>query len=107
MRTSQRSKGQEAVHSASVHAVTSVIQCVSGSRVPQSGIYQAIHYGQHRQPHEAVLIAGNLFPRCEGCGEVLQFRLLRAVPYIFRDDDFGRDARVPKPFSLDVSTCPE
>ena len=103
LRASQGSKGQEAAHPVNVDVVTPVIQCVSGSRVVQSGIYEAIHYGRHRQPHEAVLIAGNLFPRCEGCGEILRFRLLRAVPHIFQDDDFARDARVPKPPSERIS----
>jgi hypothetical protein len=107
LRTSQRSKQQQAVHPVNLHAVTSVIQCVSGSRVIQSGIYEAIHYGPHRQPHEAVLIGGNLFPRCEGCGEVLRFRLLRAVTYIFRDDDFARDSKLPKASSLDIHDCSE
>ena len=89
MRASQKSKGQEAAPAVNADAVTSVIPCVSGSRVPESGIYEVIHHGQHRQAHEAVLIGGNLFPRCEGCGEVLRFRLLRTAPYIFQDDDFA------------------
>jgi len=104
LRASHRSKGQEAVHPVSASVVTSVNQWVSGSRVAHSGIYKAIHYGRHRQPHEAVLIAGSLFPRCEGCGEALRFRLLRAVPHIFEDDDFARNSRVPKPSSLELGS---
>ena len=92
MRASQKSKRQDAVHPINAHVLTSIIYCTSGSRVPQSGIYEMIHRGRHRQPHEVVLISGNLFPCCEGCGENLRFRLLRAAPYIFHDQDFASDS---------------
>jgi len=67
----------------------SAVEYATGSRVPQTGIYEVIHHGQHRQAHEAVLVSGNRFPRCEGCGDDLGFRLVRAVPYIFHDEDFA------------------
>lgn len=86
MRCSQRSKRQEAVPPVNAHVLTSFIDYTSGSRVPQSGVYEMIHRGQHREAHEVILIKGNLFPRCEGCGEALRFRLLRAAPSIFLND---------------------
>jgi len=84
MKASQKSTRQEAEHSMNVHAVASFLRSATGSRVPQTGIYEVIHRGRHREAHEAVLIGGNVFPACEGCGESVQFRLLRSVPYIFR-----------------------
>jgi len=84
MRASQKSTRQEAQHSMNAHAVASLLQGATGSCVPQTGIYEIIHRGRHREAHEAVLIRGNLFPACEGCGENVQYRLLRSVPYIFR-----------------------
>jgi hypothetical protein len=62
----------------------------SGEIVPQSGIYEAIHEGDHRQPHEVVLIEADLFPPCDTCAEKVRFRLVRTAPYIFTDVDFER-----------------
>lgn len=66
------------------YAVTALSQYATASRVPQTGIYEIIHHGQHREAHEAVLIAGNPIPRCEGCGEPVELRLLRSVPHTFQ-----------------------
>ncbi len=33
--------------------------------VPQSGIYEIVHSGDHREPHSATLISGEPFPDCE------------------------------------------
>lgn len=92
MRAGHKLKRHEAVRPGNAHLLTSLIYCTSGSRVPQSGIYEMIHRGQHRQAHEVVLISGKLFPRCEGCGEALRFRLLRAAPYILHDVDFASES---------------
>lgn len=62
----------------------------SGEIVPQSGIYEAIHEGAHRQPHEVVLIEQDLFPPCDTCADRVRFRLVRTAPYIFTDADFER-----------------
>ena len=83
MRASHKSIRQAAANPAKARAVTSLIQGAMGSRVPETGIYEIIHCGQHRQAHEAVLISGNRFPRCEGCGKNVRFRLLRSAPYTF------------------------
>ncbi|HEU5235364.1 MAG TPA: hypothetical protein VFU50_21080 [Terriglobales bacterium] len=84
MKDSQKSIRQQAQDFMNAHAVASLLDCATGSRVPQTGIYEVIHRGRHRESHEAVLISGNVFPACEGCGAAVQFRLLRSVPYIFR-----------------------
>jgi hypothetical protein len=83
MRVGQKSKMQASVNPVDAHVVNSLIQCATGSRVPQTGIYEIIHHGRRRESHEAVLIAGNPIPRCEGCREPLAFRLLRSVPHTF------------------------
>ena len=90
MRLSHKSTRQEAVHPVNLHALPSLTQYASGSRVPQTGIYEMIHHGQ-AQAHEVVLIQGNLFPRCEGCRKDVRFRLLRRTPDIF-DGGFRPDA---------------
>lgn len=59
----------------------------TGELVPESGIYRVSH-AAHRLPHEVTLLLGNSFPRCEKCGELVQFRLLRAAPHIIVDGDF-------------------
>jgi hypothetical protein len=60
-----------------------------GDPVPESGIYEVIHDGEHRQAHDAVMILGNHFPTCETCNERVRFRIVRTAPYIFQDEDFG------------------
>lgn len=107
MKAGRKSKRQEAVlstdgHGLNGHGAKSLIQYTTGSRVLQSGIYEIIHHGRHRQAHEAVLISGNPFPRCEGCGEDLKFRLLRAVPYIFHDEDFAMTKTSPPNSRKDI-----
>lgn len=62
-----------------------------GDNVPQSGIYEAVHANRHRAPHDVVMIAKDLFPLCEVCDESVRFRLLRAAPYIFEDEDFAEE----------------
>jgi len=52
----------------------------AGDPVPATGIYEIIPHGQHRQPHEVVLISGDRFPDCEGCREDVRFRLLTTAP---------------------------
>lgn len=84
MRAGQKSTRQVAANPVYAHVVTSLSHCATQSRVPHTGIYEIIHHGHHREAREAVLIAGNPIPRCEGCGEPVQFRLLRSVPHSFQ-----------------------
>lgn len=59
----------------------------TGGLVPQSGIYSVSH-AAHRLPHEVTLLLGKTFPRCEKCGEQVEFRLVRPAPHIIADADF-------------------
>jgi hypothetical protein len=49
-----------------------------GALCSQSGIYQVIHHA-HRATHNVLMRAGDLFPRCNGCGDAVRFRLLKQV----------------------------
>jgi len=62
----------------------------AGDVVRQSGIYEAIHEGAHRGPHDVVMIESDLFPPCDTCSDQVRFRLLRSAPYIFTDADFEK-----------------
>lgn len=58
-----------------------------GEPIQQDGIYRVFHRG-HRLAHEVTLLAGNVFPRCEVCGEGVQFQLLRPAQSLSEDRDF-------------------
>jgi hypothetical protein len=62
----------------------------AGDFVRQSGIYEAVHEGAHRGPHEVVMIESDLFPPCDTCSDQVRFRLVRSAPYIFTDEDFEK-----------------
>ena len=62
----------------------------AGDVVRQSGIYEAIHEGSHRGPHDVVMIESDLFPPCDTCSDQVRFRLVRSAPYIFTDADFEK-----------------
>ncbi len=62
----------------------------AGDVVKQSGIYEAIHEGEHRPAHDVVMIASDLFPPCDTCSDRVRFRLVRTAPYIFTDEDFEK-----------------
>jgi hypothetical protein len=63
-----------------------------GERVRISGIYAVLHDkldgDDHAQTHQVMVIGGNTFPRCKGCGEWVKFRLLQEAEYIDRDPHF-------------------
>ena len=50
----------------------------AGEPIPKSGIYRVLHAG-HRVSHEITLLRGELFPRCEQCGDAVHFELVRAA----------------------------
>ncbi|GEM_PF-2450026 len=62
----------------------------AGEIVRQSGIYEAVHEGAHRAPHDLVMIGSDLFPPCDTCSDQVRFRLVRSAPYIFTDEDFEK-----------------
>ena len=49
-----------------------------GALCTQSGIYQVIHRA-HRVTHNVLVRTGDLFPRCNGCGAGVRFRLVKQV----------------------------
>ncbi|HLK52573.1 MAG TPA: hypothetical protein VKU42_03910 [Candidatus Angelobacter sp.] len=54
---------------------TSATELQPGKICTQSGVYRVIHLA-HRAPHTVVIRKGDLFPRCNGCGEDVRFRLV-------------------------------
>ena len=53
----------------------------AGEPIPESGIYRISH-SEHRLPHEVTLLRGQRFPKCEKCGELVEFELMKGVPHI-------------------------
>ena len=60
----------------------------AGDVVRETGIYEIVHAGAHRQAHEVVMHKQDLFPECDTCKREVRFRLIRTAPYIFEDQDF-------------------
>jgi len=54
----------------------------TGDTVPETGIYRVTH-NLHRLPHEAVLMKGEIFPRCAKCSSEVLFELAYAAPDLF------------------------
>lgn len=55
----------------------------SGVVVPETGIYRVVH-SAHRLSHEAVILKGHRFPKCQKCYEAVFFELIHAAPDLFR-----------------------
>jgi hypothetical protein len=67
-----------------------------GQMVPISGIYTVIHL-DHRAPHEAVAVRGDLFPACRICKGQVRFHIAQIVPHVTHDFDLaGPSLKVPK-----------
>jgi hypothetical protein len=60
----------------------------AGQPVTETGIYEVLHDHSHREPHEVVMLSGDVFPPCDTCADRVRFRLVRTAPYIFQDEDF-------------------
>ena len=52
----------------------------SGTVIPASGIYSVHHLG-HRLPHEVTLLKGEIFPKCQRCGDAVTFKVVRMLTY--------------------------
>ncbi len=52
---------------------------LSKEGVPVTGLYRVMH-GSHRLPHEALLLAGEVFPRCARCSDQVEFELVAPMP---------------------------
>jgi len=59
-----------------------------GDRVPVTGIFTARH-DQHRKEHEVFAAAGEKFPRCRVCGELVTFSLAQAASRMDDETGFG------------------
>jgi hypothetical protein len=59
----------------------------AGDAIPTTGIYSVSH-GEHRGPHQVVLLLNDNFPPCEICSTDVRYRLVQAAPFIFEDNDF-------------------
>ena len=57
------------------------------SEIPESGIYQVLHY-RHRLYHDVTILRGQNFPVCSECGNNVRFRLVKAAPYLELDRNF-------------------
>ncbi len=49
-----------------------------GEQVPATGIYKVLHRA-HREPHEVVMRAAEVFPSCRSCGVAVRFELVRGA----------------------------
>ena len=71
----------------------------AGDAIPKSGIYRVYHVN-HRVSHEVTLLRGEVFPRCEQCGDATHFELVRAASSLDSSNGFGvRLYVVPHPES--------
>ncbi len=67
-----------------------------GQMVPISGIYTVIHL-EHREPHEAVAVRGDLFPACRICKIQVRFHITQIVPHVTHDFDLaGPNFKAPR-----------
>ena len=66
-----------------------------GEEVPISGVYRTVHRFIHRDEHDVTAVAGETFPKCKHCGDLVRFRLLRSAqhlsdhPYLAASQDLG------------------
>ena len=58
-----------------------------GDEIPESGLYHVFH-AEHRTSHKAVLLRGQVFPRCKECLEHVHFELIISVPELDSDPNF-------------------
>jgi hypothetical protein len=66
------------------------------SPIPESGIYQVLHY-RHRLYNDVVILEGEDFPACSECGSNVRFRLVRAAPRLELDRNFQNKQGVVGP----------
>lgn len=57
-------------------------------QVPESGVYQVLHY-RHRLYHDVTLLHGGSFPSCSECGNNVRFRLVQSAPLLNEDRNFS------------------
>jgi hypothetical protein len=52
----------------------------TGTIIPASGVYSVCH-SAHRLPHEVTLLKGEIFPKCQKCGDAVTFEQVRMLTY--------------------------
>ena len=60
----------------------------AGERAPESGIYEVVHGGKHRESRRGIMVRGQKFPPCQQCGDQVRYVLVESIQYIFDDEDF-------------------
>lgn len=60
-----------------------------GQEVPESGVYNVAHDGEHTPRHQVIALRGDLFPVCRVCGQAVCFRLVHLAPAVDRHDLFA------------------
>jgi hypothetical protein len=63
---------------------------------PISGVYMVVHE-LHRQPHEALIVRGEVLPACRICKLDVRFRVVEAMSHLTHDWDFAGLVAVPAP----------
>jgi hypothetical protein len=61
---------------------------------PISGVYIVVHE-LHRQPHEVLIVRGEVLPACRVCKLEVRFRVMEAVSHLTHDWDFAGLAAAP------------
>jgi len=76
------------------NSVTKETEFKPGEKAKATGVYNVFHDqidGEHHaQPHQVIVMAGTVFPRCKGCLEWVRFRLAQQAEYIDKDPHFER-----------------
>ncbi len=60
-----------------------------GQEVPDSGIYNVAHDGEHSPRHQVIALRGDRFPRCRVFGDAVRFRLVHLAPAVDGHDLFA------------------
>src|SRR5262249_47903914 len=60
-----------------------------GDLAPASGVYLVTHLTPHREPHEAMIIRGELLAPCRICRSAVTFEVVRTTSHINHDWDFA------------------
>lgn len=60
-----------------------------GELAPITGIYLVQHELRHREPHEVVIIRGELLPACRTCRANTSFEIIKVISHVTHDWDFS------------------
>lgn len=60
-----------------------------GELAPITGVYLVNHGLRHREPHEVVIIRGEILPACRSCKQNTQFEIMKVISHVTHDWDFS------------------